>query len=160
MTHGGDTHGTKFICHLEEDLSKLFEERGLNEEERYIGEPAADGPFTVKKGTEIVHGEVKHGTKVIGHPMKHYSDFSWEPRLNEVGSCICESVAGGSLAVQKDTQMVHGMSFCFLPPGGGSLPKFFEERGRKDLVQHHSAVVGFRCSSTWMSLRIYAEAFC
>lgn len=146
MTHGGDKHGTKLICHLEEDLSKFFEERGLNEEEQYIGESAADGPFTVKKDTEIVHGEVKHGTKVIGHPMEHYSDFSWEPRLNEVGHYICESVAGGSLTVQKDTEMVHGgvkhgtQVFCHLQEDHS---KFFEERGLKDLVQHHSEVVGF-----------------
>ena len=36
-----------------------------NDDEQFIWESDVDGPFTVRKDTEMVHGEIKRGTKVM-----------------------------------------------------------------------------------------------
>merc|ERR1719245_43983 len=46
-----------------------------NDDEQYIWESGAGGSFTVQKDTELVHGEVKRGTKVICYLKKNQSEF-------------------------------------------------------------------------------------
>merc|ERR1711994_870728 len=46
-----------------------------NDDEQYIWESGAGGSFTVQKDTEMVHGEVKRGTKVICYLKEDHSEF-------------------------------------------------------------------------------------
>jgi len=46
-----------------------------NDDEQYVWESAAGGSFTVQKDTEMVHGEVKRGTKVICYLKEDQSEF-------------------------------------------------------------------------------------
>merc|ERR1712117_494993 len=46
-----------------------------NDDEQYIWESGAGGSFTVQKDTEMVHGEVKRGTKVICYLKEDQSEF-------------------------------------------------------------------------------------
>merc|ERR1719271_844106 len=52
-----------------------------NDDEQYIWESAAGGSFTVQKDTELVHGEVKRGTKIICYLKEDQSEFLEERRL-------------------------------------------------------------------------------
>merc|ERR1711890_70882 len=49
-----------------------------------IWESAAGGSFTVQKDTEMVHGEVKRGTKVICYLKEDQSEFLEERRLKDL----------------------------------------------------------------------------
>merc|ERR1711934_706983 len=49
-----------------------------------MGESAAGGSFTVQKDTEMVHGEVKRGTKVICYLKEDQSEFLEERRLKDL----------------------------------------------------------------------------
>jgi len=49
-----------------------------------MGESDAGGSFTVQKDTEMVHGEVKRGTKVICYLKEDQSEFLEERRLKDL----------------------------------------------------------------------------
>merc|ERR1712037_362857 len=49
-----------------------------------MGESVAGGSFTVQKDTEMVHGEVKRGTKVICYLKEDQSEFLEERRLKDL----------------------------------------------------------------------------
>merc|ERR1712107_111900 len=55
-----------------------------NDDEQYIWESAAGGSFTVQKDTDMVHGEVKRGTKVICYLKEDRSEFLEERRLKDL----------------------------------------------------------------------------
>merc|ERR1712242_402199 len=55
-----------------------------NEDEQYIWESGAGGSFTVQKDTEMVHGEVKRGPKVICYLKEDQSEFLEERRLKDL----------------------------------------------------------------------------
>merc|ERR1712139_350515 len=55
-----------------------------NDDEQYIWGSAAGGSFTVQKDTELVHGEVKRGTKVICYLKEDQSEFLEERRLKDL----------------------------------------------------------------------------
>ena len=55
-----------------------------NDDEQYIWESAAGGSFTVQNDTEMVHGEVKRGTKIICHLQEDQSAFLEELRLKDL----------------------------------------------------------------------------
>merc|ERR1712136_515688 len=55
-----------------------------NDDEQYIWESAAGGSFTVRKDTEMVHGEVKRGTKIICYLKEDQSEFLEERRLKDL----------------------------------------------------------------------------
>merc|ERR1712151_4752 len=50
----------------------------------YVWESGAGGSFTVQKDTEMVHGEVKRGTKVICFLKEDQSEFLEERRLKDL----------------------------------------------------------------------------
>merc|ERR1711934_687024 len=49
-----------------------------------MGEAAAGGSFTVQKDTEMVHGEVKRGTKIICYLKEDQSEFLEERRVKDL----------------------------------------------------------------------------
>merc|ERR1711988_1818143 len=55
-----------------------------NDDEQYIWESGAGGSFTVQKDTEMVHGEVKRGTKIICYLKEDQSEFLEERRLKDL----------------------------------------------------------------------------
>merc|ERR1712238_562455 len=55
-----------------------------NGDEQYIWESAAGGSFTVQEDTEMVHGEVKRGTKIICYLKEDQSEFLEERRLKDL----------------------------------------------------------------------------
>merc|ERR1711918_287071 len=55
-----------------------------NDDEQYVWESAAGGSFTVQKDTELVHGEIKRGTKIICYLKEHQSEFLEERRLKDL----------------------------------------------------------------------------
>jgi molecular chaperone HtpG len=55
-----------------------------NDDEQYIWESAAGGSFTVQKDSEMVHGEVKRGTKIICYLKEDQSEFLEERRLKDL----------------------------------------------------------------------------
>jgi molecular chaperone HtpG len=55
-----------------------------NDDEQYIWESGAGGSFTVQKDTELVHGEVKRGTKIICYLKEDQSEFLEERRLKDL----------------------------------------------------------------------------
>merc|ERR1719484_189942 len=55
-----------------------------NDDEQYVWESPAGGSFTVQKDTEMVHGEVKRGTKVICYLKEDQSEFLEERRLKDL----------------------------------------------------------------------------
>merc|ERR1712159_282847 len=55
-----------------------------NDDEQSVWESAAGGSFTVQKDTEMVHGEVKRGTKIILSLKEDQSEFLEERRLKDL----------------------------------------------------------------------------
>merc|ERR1712232_207709 len=55
-----------------------------NDDEQYIWESAAGGSFTVAKDVELVHGEVKRGTKIICFLKEDQSEFMEERHLKDL----------------------------------------------------------------------------
>ena len=52
-----------------------------NDDDQYILESAAGGCFTLQKDTEMVHGEVKRGTKIICYLEKDRPELLRDHRL-------------------------------------------------------------------------------
>merc|ERR1711904_321142 len=55
-----------------------------NDDEQYVWESAAGGSFPVQKDPEMVHGEVKRGTKVICYLKEDQSEFLEERRVKDL----------------------------------------------------------------------------
>merc|ERR1711906_46980 len=55
-----------------------------NDDEQDIWESGAGGSFTVQKDTEMVHGEVKRGTKIICYLKEDQSEFLEKRRLKDL----------------------------------------------------------------------------
>ena len=55
-----------------------------NDDEQYIWESGAGASCTVQKDTEMVHGEVKRGTKVICYLKEDQSEFLKQRRLKDL----------------------------------------------------------------------------
>ena len=55
-----------------------------NDDEQYIWESGAEASFTVQKDTEMVHGEVKRGTKVICYLKEDQSEFLKQRRFKDL----------------------------------------------------------------------------
>merc|ERR1711939_1075949 len=71
-----------YSCYLVSDKVRVVSKN--NDDEQYIWESAAGGSFTVQKDTEMVHGEVKRGTKIICYLKEDQSEFLEERRLKDL----------------------------------------------------------------------------
>jgi len=76
-----------------------------NDDEQYIWESAAGGSFTVQKDTELVHGEIKRGTKIICYLKEDQSEFLEERRLKDLVKKHSEFIGFPiELYVEKSTE--------------------------------------------------------
>ena len=62
------------------------------DEEQHIWESDAAGSFTVRQDTQMVHGEIKSGTKVICFLKPEMSEFLQAQRLEDLVKKYCSSI--------------------------------------------------------------------
>merc|ERR1719305_581098 len=55
-----------------------------NDDEQYVWESAAGGSFTVVKDDDMMHGDIKRGTKIILSLKEDQSEFLEERRLKDL----------------------------------------------------------------------------
>ena len=55
-----------------------------NNDEQYIWESGVGGSYTVRKDMEMLHGEIKCGTKIICYLKEDQSEFYEECRLRDL----------------------------------------------------------------------------
>jgi len=67
-----------------------------NDDDQHIWESGAGGSFTVQKDTEMVHGEIKRGSKVICYLKEDQSEFLEERRLKDLVKNTANSLASPS----------------------------------------------------------------
>merc|ERR1719419_1569183 len=76
-----------------------------NDDEQYIWESGAGGSFTVQKDTELVHGEVKRGTKIICYLKEDQTEFLEERRVKDLVKKHSEFIGFPiELYVEKSTE--------------------------------------------------------
>merc|ERR1712164_127217 len=71
-----------YSCYLVSDKVRVGSKH--NDDEQYVWESAAGGSFTVQKDTEMGHGEVKRGTKIICYLKEDQSEFLEERRVKDL----------------------------------------------------------------------------
>merc|ERR1712008_545984 len=71
-----------YFAYLVADKVRLVSKN--NDDEQYMWESGAGGSFTVHKDTEMVHEDVRRGTKVICYLKEDHSEFLEERRLKDL----------------------------------------------------------------------------
>ena len=99
-----------------------------NDDEQYIWESGAGGSFTVQKDTELVHGEIKRGTKIIGYLNEDQSGVLEERRVKEASfdEHRCASPSG-QRAVSRQRRKCLECGKLFQWPGGTTLCQACQE---------------------------------
>ena len=104
-----------------------------NDDEQYIWESGAGGSFTVQKDTELVHGEIKRGTKIIGYLNEDQSGVLEERHVKEASfdEHRCASPSG-QRAVSRQRRKCLECGKLFQWPGGPTLCQACQEEFMAD----------------------------
>ena len=68
-----------------------------NDDEQYVWESAAGGSFTVVKDDDMMHGDIKRGTKIILSLKEDQSEFLEERRLKDLVKKHSEFIGSAEL---------------------------------------------------------------
>ena len=71
-----------YSAYLVSDKVRVICKHG--DDDHYIWECGTGGSFTIQKDSELIHGDIKRGAKVICHVTVDQSDFLEECRLKEL----------------------------------------------------------------------------
>jgi len=77
-------------------------------EGQFIWESDSAGPFTVWQDTQMVHGEIQQGTKVICYLMPDMFEFLDTQRLRHLVSKYCSSVIFHIMVCPSESDEVRG----------------------------------------------------